>query len=126
MSIPGVDGCLTDFTPSAEGVLVALPNFPVFGLTMGGEGIICCACVIAFGGSTGGGSVDCDRWDDAAFGVKLVELFLFDFLAEVSERGGVSCTGDSCGDRSELISILRFSCRLRVLIAASLSVKQYC
>jgi len=85
---------------------VALPSLPVLGLTIGGEGIICCARAIAFGGSTGGGSVDCDRGEEVVFAVKFDELVLLGFLTEASATGGVSRTGDSCGDKSELMSIV--------------------
>jgi len=101
---------------------VALPSLPVLiGLTIGGEGIICCACATALGGSTDGGSADCERGDDVVFGVKLDEFVLCGFLAEDSERGGVSRTGDSCGDKSELISILELLCRLRQTFSVYLS-----
>lgn len=83
---------------------MALLSLPVLGLTIGGEGIICCARAIAFGGSTGGGSVDCDRGEEVVFAVKLDEFVLWGFLTEASETA-VSWTGDSCGDNSELMSI---------------------
>jgi len=83
---------------------VALLSLPVLGLTIGGEGIICCARAIAFGGRTGGGSVDCDRGEQVVFAVKLDEFVLWGFLTEASETA-VSWTGDSCGDNSELMSI---------------------
>ena len=85
---------------------MALASLPVFGLMIGGEGIICCACAIAFGGSTGGGRVDCERGEEVVLGVKLDDFVLRGFLAEASGRGGVSRTGDSCGDKRELMSIL--------------------
>lgn len=106
---------------------MALPSFPVFGLTIGGEGIICCARAIAFGGRTGGGSVDCDRGEEVVFAVKLDEFFLGGFLAEASETGGVSRTGDSCGDSSELMSIFDSSSpkTLRALHRISVIVGQF-
>lgn len=91
---------------SAGGVLVVLPSLPVLGLTIGGEGIICCAMAMAFGGRTGGGIVDCDRGEEVVFAVKFDEFVLCGFLTEGSACGGVSWTGDSCGDNSELMSIL--------------------
>lgn len=110
--MPGVDGCRrgrglsVERMPSAKVFMVEIPNLPVFELIMGGDGIICCACAMAFAGSTGGGRVDCESGDETGFGVMLDDFFLCNFLA-VSATGSVSRGGDSCGDRSELISILK-------------------
>ena len=63
MSIPGVDGCLFVWLPSAGGVLVELSRLPEEGLMVDGETAPCGACTTALWGSVGGGRVVLARGD---------------------------------------------------------------
>lgn len=113
VSIPDVDNCRSDFIFSVEDVLIELKNVgpePLDGGDCSGGrpwGAALCNC-----GSDG--SVAFERGDRPTLEVRADDLFLRGFLAVaalVDGRGadGISQTGESCGERSELISISALS-----------------
>ena len=113
MSIPEVDNCRSDWGFSIGGVRAA-PVSVLPSPLEGGDGIDGRAGTAALGGRDEGGSVVFDRGERPIFGV-VVDLVLRTLFGDAlvgggAVGGGVSLTGDSCGERSELMSMFT-ACR---------------
>lgn len=98
VSIPGVEGCLTERLPSAGGVLAAFTRRAEAGLSIGGgEGITWWACATALCASDGEGRVElvrCDGDGPLEFG-SLDDLAFLGFLPAVLDDGGGVLRGES-------------------------------
>lgn len=86
------------------------------GLILVGEGTDCWACTIALCGRVGGGSVVLDKGEEVTGWANVDDLVLRGFLAGLAgpagtfaggeREGAASRTGESCGERSELMSMM--------------------
>lgn len=111
MSIPGVEGCLLEREPSAGGVrlLVELKRGLAPGLMFMGVETTCWACITALYGNVGGGRVVLARGEGwVTFVVRGFRTFFTGALRGGAE-GGVA-RGGSCGERSELMSMMMVAC----------------
>lgn len=104
--MPGVEGWRIARPPSAGGVLVALVRRAEAGLIMGGEGMPSWAWTTALCGSEGGTLVF-ESGDELMLFVNFEVLGFLGFLTGTLLDGGGVSRGDSCGERSELMSMLK-------------------
>lgn len=104
--MPGVEGCRIARPPSAGGVLALLIRRAAAGLIVGGEGTLSWAWTTALCGSDGGTLVF-ESGDELTLFVNFDVLgFLGFFTGALLAGGGVS-RGDSCGESSELMSMMQ-------------------
>lgn len=109
--MPGVDGCRIARPPSAGGVFAALVRSADAGLLMDGEVTLSWAWTMALCGSAGGTLVF-ESGDELMLFVVFEALgFLGFFTGTLPDGGGVSL-GDSCGERSELMSMMEGGSRI--------------
>lgn len=104
--MPGVEGWRIARPPSAGGVLAALVRRAEAGLITDGEGTLSWAWTMALCGNEGGTLVFACGVELTVFANFEVLGFLGFFTGTLLEGGGVS-RGESCGERSELMSMMK-------------------
>lgn len=104
--MPGVDGCRIARPPSAGGVSAALVRCTVAGLIVDGEGALSWAWTTALCGNDGGALVF-GSGEELMLFVNFEVLGFLGFLTGTLLAGGGVSRGDSCGESSELMSMMK-------------------